>query len=162
MQIKNIIAKEDNNANSILLFREGIFWRAYERSAFLFITHLKPYRLSKKYYKNVGCEIVFCGFPNTTLDELLAKVGSMEVLREENMIRITGFEQIENEIFLDWKYGIPSVVKENKPEYSACKYKHNLQEQVIEHIRNFSVVRSTPLECQQLLVKLQEQLNGTI
>jgi hypothetical protein len=38
VQIKEIIALESNNTSNTILFREGIFWRAYKRSAYYFVT----------------------------------------------------------------------------------------------------------------------------
>jgi hypothetical protein len=43
MTIKEILASEGENFDSIVLYREGLFWRAaYERSAFNFVKHIKP------------------------------------------------------------------------------------------------------------------------
>lgn len=162
MQIKAIIAQESTNTCSIILFREGIFWRAYERSAFLFTKHIKPYQLTKKYFKNVESEVVFCGFPNTTLDELLAKVCDKEIFKEDDTIRIAGFEKVENEVFNVWKNGIPIAVKESEPEYSVNDNSYNSKEVVLQSLRNFRVANSTPLECQQFLMEMQKQLDGTV
>ena len=34
-----------------MLHKEGLFIRAYEYSAFLFVKHIKEYQTTKKYYK---------------------------------------------------------------------------------------------------------------
>jgi hypothetical protein len=162
MQIKEIVAQEGNNTSSIILFREGIFWRAYERSAFYFVSHIKPYQVTKKYFKNVGCEVAFCGFPNTTLDELLAKVCDKEIFKEDETIRIAGFEQVENDVINVWKNGIPIVVKESEPKYSVCENNFNSKELVLQNLRIFRVASSSPIECQQFLMEMQKQLDGTV
>lgn len=36
MTVKEIIQIENGNRNTIILLREGIFWRAYEKSAYAF------------------------------------------------------------------------------------------------------------------------------
>ncbi len=156
MSISEILKKEATNNGDIILFKDGIFWRAYERSAFLFTTHVKPYQLTKRYFKNVGCEVAFCGFPNTALDDLLVKICNEKVIREGSMISIVGFEQINNEVFTEWKNGIPTLVKESEPEYSVCENGYSNNEVVLQRIRNFRVASSTPMECQQFLAKLQE------
>jgi len=33
------------NFDSIVLYREGLFWRAYERSAYNFVKHIKAFPL---------------------------------------------------------------------------------------------------------------------
>lgn len=59
MSIFEILKKEATNIGAIILFKDGVFWRAYERAAFLDTTHVKPYQITKRYFKNVGCEVVF-------------------------------------------------------------------------------------------------------
>lgn len=162
MSISEILKKEATNIGDIILFKDGIFWRAYERSAFYFVSHIKLYQLTKRYFKNVGCEVVFCGFPNTTLNELLLKVCDKEIFKEDETIRITGFEQVENEVFNDWRNGIPIVVRESEAVYSVWENGYNSKEVVLQRLRNFRVASSTPLECQQFLMEMQKQLDGTV
>lgn len=162
MGISEILKLEANSSGQVILLREGIFWRAYERSAYLFTTHVKPYQLTKRYFKNVGCEVAFCGFPNTTLDELLAKVCDKEIFKEDETIRIAGFEQIENEVFTDWKNGIQTVVKQSETEHYVCDNGYNSKEVVLQSLRNFRVASSTPIECQQFLIEMQKQLDGAV
>lgn len=162
MGIADILKKEASEKGRILLFKEGIFWRAYEESALLFTKHIKAYQLTKKFFKNVGCEVVFCGFPSTTLNELLANLSSKEVIREERIISIASFEPVENKVFTDWKDGIPIFVKESEPEHSVCDSGYSNNEVVLQRIRNFRVASSTPIECQQFLMEMQKQLDGTV
>jgi len=162
MGIADILKKEASEKGRILLFKEGIFWRAYEESALLFTKHIKAYQLTKKFFKNVGCDVVFCGFPNIALDDLRVKTGNEKVIREGSMISIVGFEQINNEVFTEWKNGIPTLVKESGPEYSVCDNGYSNNEVVLQRIRNFRVASSTPIECQQFLIEMQKQLDGTV
>jgi hypothetical protein len=41
MQIKEIIEQDSNNVGSIILFRGGVFWIAFERSAFFSLLHIE-------------------------------------------------------------------------------------------------------------------------
>jgi hypothetical protein len=41
MQTKDILALESVSEGCIVLHKEGIFWRAYQNSAFLFYTHIR-------------------------------------------------------------------------------------------------------------------------
>lgn len=52
--ISHIQSFEAANLSSIYLHQDGIFWRAYERSAYLFVEHTKSqYKLTKRYIKLV-------------------------------------------------------------------------------------------------------------
>jgi hypothetical protein len=52
MGIKNILELEKEN-QQIILHKEGLFIKVYERSAYLFTKNIKEYKLTKKFYKNV-------------------------------------------------------------------------------------------------------------
>ncbi len=69
MKIEDIIKTEDNT--NIFLHNEGLFWRAYEYSAFAFAKNIKQYNTKKKFIKIVNSDIVFV---NTyTQSQILAK-----------------------------------------------------------------------------------------
>jgi len=71
MKIAEILKLEQNNTENIILHHEGLFWRAYEWSAFRFVKHLKPYQITKKHIKSVKTDIVYCGFPQNALNQAL-------------------------------------------------------------------------------------------
>jgi len=43
MTVAEILVKENQNTSTIFLFKEGIFWRAYERSAFVCVETLTKF-----------------------------------------------------------------------------------------------------------------------
>jgi hypothetical protein len=61
MKIIELIKLEESNSG-ILLHKEGIFWRAYERSAYRFVNHLTAYRVQLRYYKNIKQDVVYIGY----------------------------------------------------------------------------------------------------
>ena len=70
MGIKEIQQIEKANNCNILLLQEGMFWRAYEKSAYLFVKHIKEYALTKRFYKNIGQDIVYLGFPKNSFSDV--------------------------------------------------------------------------------------------
>lgn len=154
MSISEILKLEIQNTN-VLLHKEGIFWRAYERSAFLFIKNIKEYQLTKKFYKNVNQEIVYLGFPQTSFSNIeeLCKSLKLSIKKKENQIIITGIEQSKINSFNDWKKEIP--IYQNSKTFPKLA----LENKIAGKIRNFSVVSKTPIECQQFIIELQNELN---
>ena len=69
MKIEDIIKTEDNT--SIYLHNEGLFWRAYDYSAYAFVNSIKQYNAKKKFIKKVNNEIVFLGFPASAFNNIL-------------------------------------------------------------------------------------------
>jgi len=69
MKIEEILKTEDYQ--NIYLHKEGLFWRSYEYSAYVFVKNVKKYNVKKKFVKKVDNDIVFIGFPDSTLANIL-------------------------------------------------------------------------------------------
>ncbi len=73
MTSRELIAAEANNTDRIALYREGLFWKAYERSAFALCTQVRPFKPTRKVLKTLaGGDIVSVGFPTHAADRILA------------------------------------------------------------------------------------------
>ena len=53
MKIEEILNLESQR-KGLMLVRDRLFWQAWEYSAFLFVNHLRPYRIHRKIIKKVG------------------------------------------------------------------------------------------------------------
>ncbi len=150
------------------MHREGLFWRVYERSAFMFTLHLKQYSATKKYFKTVGREIAFIGFPHQALNQIIVKAEGKAVEQSESRICISGFA-FDKEAFVTWKNGIDLTEKSTgkkvdraSEDINAIEKANGAQSTVIERIRRFPVISKTPLECQEFIIEIQNQLNGSL
>ena len=65
MTFHEIISRESQNEDSIYLYREGMFMKAYERSAFFAHTLIHEFKLSKRYIKTVNMDVISLGFPES-------------------------------------------------------------------------------------------------
>ncbi len=73
MTSRELIAAEANNTDRIALYREGLFWKAYERSAYALCTQVRPFKPTRKILKTLaGGDIVSVGFPTHAADRILA------------------------------------------------------------------------------------------
>ncbi|MDE6570290.1 MAG: hypothetical protein K2K43_06685 [Alistipes sp.] len=73
MTSRQLIAAEANNTDRIALYREGLFWKAYERSAYALCTQVRPFKPTRKVLKALsGGDIVSVGFPTIAADRILA------------------------------------------------------------------------------------------
>lgn len=71
MTYAEILNLEDTNADKIYLFREGVFLKAYEHSAFLCFTYVHPFKLSRRFIKSVNRHVISLGFPELSLKKWL-------------------------------------------------------------------------------------------
>ncbi|MDR3118380.1 MAG: hypothetical protein LBU44_03030 [Mediterranea sp.] len=159
MNIEDIVKAEADNTGTIILFREGVFWKAYERSAYAFCKHIKSFVVRKKYIKSINDEIVSVGFPMSSSKTLLQ--GKVILLEEEKKM-IVSIGRIDLEGFMAWKkeqiLSVPAVSPScgnNSPRVSDCS---DLEKEVISQIKQFSVENKTPFECMLFLSEIKKQL----
>lgn len=106
--IIQILAKEDANSNKIFLYREGIFYKAYERSAYAFVTTVQQFMVKKKLVKCVGREVVSLGFPTDSIGSHFAKEA---ILETDNGVEIQLGSEIDIPAFEAWKQGIAMTAR---------------------------------------------------
>ena len=71
MKLSSILALEASEEVKIYLHREGLFWKAYERSAFLLLRETgKKYQVKCRQQKSTGDIVRSVGFPDSVLHHL--------------------------------------------------------------------------------------------
>lgn len=80
MTSRELIAAEANNTDRIALYREGLFWKAYERSAYALCTQVRRFKPTRKILKTLaGGDIVSVGFPAIAADRILAGLQRLDL-----------------------------------------------------------------------------------
>ena len=51
------LSVELNNSGTLYFYREGVFYKAYEQSAYLFVKYVKPFQVKKRFVKSVKQEV---------------------------------------------------------------------------------------------------------
>ena len=110
MKVKDIYNLELNNNSNIYLIKDGNFYRAYERSALLFVENITTYHLTKHAYKNINFEMVYLGFPQSSLPKLL-KEKNLELRGDTSEFLVLGPFTMKGD-FEYWKASIPCKTKE--------------------------------------------------
>ena len=161
MQVKDILALEIAKRRSIVLLKEGLFWRAYNRSAFLFVHHFRPIKLIKKYVKTVQQEIVYVGFPNNQLEVIIqmAKEKGKAVDQEEKQVVINMEADLDSAAYTQW---FASLEEERKAIVEKGPLTSNLFNGIIEKIRSYTILEKSPLETQQFVLEIQKEINGIV
>jgi len=67
MKTEDILTIEEAAENRINLVRDRLFWQAWNKSAFLFVSHIKKYQVHKRYVQKVSQEVAWLGFPKNAL-----------------------------------------------------------------------------------------------
>ena len=154
--INEILASEAKTNHSVRLFREGsLFFRAYERSAYLFVHHVRMYEIHHKYFKVCNNDVVWLGFPQKSLPSL----GCQYVENADGTVSLPVEVEIDEQQFQQWKseqishqklpvMDVPFTTKTDKDEA-----------EVLQRLRTFNLAGSTPMETMLFVSELQRMLN---
>jgi len=161
MSIKEILKIENANIEHINLFKEGMFWRVYQKSAYYFIKQIKDLKATKKFYKNVNCEVVYAGFPDTILSQIQELVQTKGLQFEKHNERHYAVSSLAfDNNFEEWKNSIkmPVPAQNNGKAGIADNNLDKRKEEVIEKLKGYSLANHTPIETMQLVMDLQNEL----
>jgi hypothetical protein len=155
MKVSEILDFEKSNTQKVYLIKEGIFWRAYEVSAFIFTRHIKPFKLLKKLFKCVKQNIVYIGFPvgslKSILEIVIEKGFNYEKISEE-MIILDGFSEVYD--FEEKKSEI--LMKLNSLEKNVS------ESDIIRKIKNYPIANKSPLEAMSFVAEIQKDVETLI
>lgn len=103
--INEILENESqNNGSFILLYPEGMFYKAYERSAWLACMYLGNLLVEKRYIKKVQQDVVSVGFPKSSIEKW---AGGRKIRTMDNYVMIilddSEIQEYSDEIFHKWK-----------------------------------------------------------
>ena len=115
MTSRELIAAEANNTDRIALYREGLFWKAYERSAYALCTQVRPFKPTRKVLKTLaGGDIVSIGFPAIAADRILAGLVRLDESSAAAMLLAAPRSIVESD-FLAWKSALPISLSIPRP-----------------------------------------------
>lgn len=156
---EKLLLEKDKPKNVIVLHREGIFYIAYEHSAWLFSEVIHRFAVKKRFVKNVATEVVSIGFPMSSLDKLVA---GRPVVADADCARV---ELARNECpcdtgFDEWKNAQPvSANKDIACDNSAVEQgKNDVANDILARLRAFPVESRTPVECLHFIIELKRLL----
>jgi hypothetical protein len=153
--------------NEIHFYKEGVFWVAYEQSAFA-ICKIKSYKPTKKFVKAAGMEVVSAGFPANALalvvSGIVASGGKqIEPLPEADQgmhIVLQTKDETDQMEFLEWKNAINIRQNENNScgQTSAATISVMSEKVVVERIKTFDLSIATPMDCMMFIHALKKEL----
>ena len=169
MTVKEIIQIENGNRNTIILLREGIFWRAYEKSAYAFSMQVHPYKPTRKWVIAVKQDVVSLGFPVSAAENVLN--GCKVLMRQEARL-VLAASPIDPDGFEVWKQtvprSLPPAVVAPEPAAASPVMEPAVSPAVsavgqccdglADCIRRFNIESKTPVDCMLFLMELKRKL----
>jgi len=166
---------ERGNTGRIILYREGLFRKAYERSAYALCTQVHPLKATKRYLKVVGGEMVSVGFPLSGDSKFIGELERMEETEERLVLKAPA--SIDPQDFEAWKNALPLQPSRAAPKTLATASAPKEEESdggekredmataamsaesvVAERLRLFDLAGRTPMECMLFVAELKKRL----
>lgn len=144
------------------LFSDGTFYRAYEWSAWLCCRYINTFQVTKRYNKSVESDMVFIGFPKTSLSKFTPN-GAMPVDAADGHIVMSLPETLVpataemNKEFENWKTTIPVARAKEKPQ-PVLDDRPVSMTGIMKRVLEYNVLEHSPIECMQFVTAIQRQL----
>ena len=158
MTIQDIVNMEKENKDSIVLLKEGIFWKAYEMSAYLFHTYIKPFKLLRKYVETIKGDVVSLGFPVAGTEKQLQGLNVLLHEDDKIILSVSQTEHFTEDDFWNFKAKIPLMITKTENKETIKKQSVSVH-WLEEKIKSFNIESKTPLDCMMFLTKIKEELN---
>ena len=155
--IREIIEKEESSTGVIHLYLEGIFWKAYQESAYRLVQRMGKLKATKKYIKVVDREVVSVGFPDSAL---------LKYFREDEINRIgekniTIACDVSLSGYSGWFSSVPLSSSNYISNLSGLKTgEASGQHPVLLKIKEFNLEAATPIQCMLFLASIRQELHG--
>ena len=167
--IKEILTSEAKTDHSIRLYPEGsLFYKAYERSAYLFVHHVRMNDVHHKYYKGCNYEAVWVSIQQVSLPSL----GCQYIENADGTVTIPVEAEIDEQQFQQWKseqishqklpgMDVPFTMRPTPPPSSppATQAADKDEAEVLQRLRQYNLAGSTPMETMLFVSELQRILN---
>ena len=157
------------------LFKEGLFYKCYNEDAMVFEKKIKKYKVSSKFVKSVGTDVLSMGFPISEVER-----GNLSLANVSEKIGANGFEESDGNIgfslndigikrdYEAWKKTKQEGIIEEVKEPATLYQRPFNADEIISMIKNFDLANSTPMQgltfIQQLKMVIHkvEENNGNI
>ena len=144
MTAKELISLESGNHDEIRLYKVGMFWCAYERSAYMMCSQVRELKVKADRVKSAGGQVLCkVGFPLNSFDTTAASL--VVKSRTDDVMVLKAPRAITEDQFLEWKNN-HTVADSSAPSAEG---------DIVKMIRGFNVAVHTPMQCMDFIMELQ-------
>lgn len=145
MTVLEKITLQKQKPLKVILFKEGIFYKAYNEGTFLLRS--KNYKVAVKAYKKIDQQVLSIGFPASVFEKLKTEF----VL--ENFETYSSFTTTENYNTLDYINWKTQIIKSK-----TNLLNNTTHQQILTQLKNYPLANKTPIEVFVWLAKLQAKI----
>ena len=159
MKYIEIKQKEKGNLSTIYLYKKGMFFDAFENSAFLLSRFCNLKAVNQPLSKDLT-DIVYVGFPLSQKEKYLSMIPSTCTVSDNgDLLLIETPMRLDETDFLSWRTSVRPADKKVSKSHSASNVDSSENTAlVLSRLRDFNIITATPDDCQLFLLSLQRLL----
>lgn len=167
-KLVDILAIEKERADAsqqrrIHLFVDGSFYRAYEWSAWLCCIYIKQFQVTRRFIKSADADMLFVGFPQTSLSRLLPEGCEAKEQGEGYLLIVLPDSLMKGEEdrlkdYANWKNTIPMAEAKEKKSQPTLADRPVSMTGIMKKVMAYNVLEHTPIESMQFIQDIQRQL----
>lgn len=143
----------------IRLVEANGFYRAYNQSAYLFHQAIAQHKVTRKFVKNIGQEIVYVGFP---VDRLLERIGGRSHKKTDFGYDV---ELAEGEVpdaasYEEWRATVPTAAASRGDVNALMPGGDELYRSICERIRLWPMETKSLIDSVAFLAEMKKALAG--
>ncbi len=151
--IKEILKTEATNSGYLYMYHDGVFWKAYQRSAYMFIMHCGIGHMTEyRYIKSVARNVLSVGIPFSSFDECFDNADIQNVSNDCVKIKVDGFRFDD---YLEWFLSMKRM--------NVVTNETDIHDEIIQAISsmlsNFDETTATLHDCVRMIGKIRNILN---
>ena len=144
----------EKDAKIVHLFKEGVFWVAYESDAYR-VSQVKNLKPTKKYVKAVQQEVVSVGFPHSSLEGVLSYFTVKE--RGDTLVVMESSVPVDMDAFGEWKNQMQLQTKAITSSPVLNDANNAAGQLLFEKVRSFKLYTASPMDCMRFIEELQSE-----
>jgi hypothetical protein len=146
----------------VTFFKEGLFYKCYNEDAMVFVQKIKEYKVSSKFIKSIGAEVLSLGFPvsevqkgNISFNTISEAVKAVSYKEDTHRVVFSLKEDIKQH-YNEFKEAIITFRESDtkKESINVDKNIHNL----VKIIQEFDLANHTPMQAIVFIQELKNQI----
>lgn len=172
MALKEIIENENQRIGngvltSIFLYQEGMFYRAYEWSAWLCVRYISQFKVTRLGSKDGSDGPVFVGLPVSSLAKFIPEEFEIRESGEKCIIvelpdTVFGDnaapEQLKDD-FDNWKGAVPHQPKKASLKQDMKAEQPQRLTDIMARVLAFPLEQKSPMDCMSFIATLKQQIS---
>ena len=148
--------------NRFTLFKEGLFYKCYNEDAMVFTQKVRAYKVSTKFIKSVGAEVLSLGFPVSEVEKGNIKLLSISESIGAESYKVEPYSivfSLKDDIKHNYNEFQTAIITAKEPDTGKLYNNYTANNQKLaKMIQEFDLANSTPMQGLAFIQELKKHI----